>query len=156
MTVAALVAALLRRGRGAAVKDGGDGVAAGQRSPFSLEAALLLGLIFLALQVIGTLANRALGQAGFYAVSVIGGTVSSASAVASAGTLAARGTVEPGVAGAGTVLASVASAVVHLPVVARATHDRRLTRRVAVVIAAVVAAAAVGTGVQLLLRRIAL
>jgi uncharacterized membrane protein (DUF4010 family) len=98
MTVAALVAALLRRGRGAAVKDGGDGVAAGQRSPFSLEAALLLGLIFLALQVIGTLANRALGQAGFYAVSVIGGTVSSASAVASAGTLAARGTVEPGVA----------------------------------------------------------
>jgi uncharacterized membrane protein (DUF4010 family) len=66
MTVAALVAPLLRRGRGAAVKEGGDGVAAGLRSPFSLEAALLFGLIFLALQVIGSLANRALGQAGFY------------------------------------------------------------------------------------------
>jgi uncharacterized membrane protein (DUF4010 family) len=156
MTVAALLAALLGRKRGAADEEAGHGVASGLRSPFSLEAALLFGLIFLALQVLGTLANRALGQAGFYAVSVIGGTVSSASAVASAGTLAARGAVEPAVAGAGAVLASVASAVVHVPVVARATHDRGLTRRVAVAIGAVVAAAAVGTGVQLLLERVAL
>jgi uncharacterized membrane protein (DUF4010 family) len=156
MTVAAFLAALLRRGRGTAAKDAGDGVAAGLRSPFSLQAALLFGLIFLALQVVGTLANRALGQAGFYAVSIIGGAVSSASAVASAGTLAARGTLDPMVAGAGAVLASVASAVVHLPVVARATHDHRLTRRIAVVIAGVVAAAAIGTGVQLLLTGVAL
>src|SRR5689334_13117569 len=90
MTVAAFLAALLGRDRDVAQKDAGDGVASGLRSPFSLEAALLFGLIFLALQVIGTLAHRVLGQAGFYAVSVIGGTVSSASAVASAGTLSAR------------------------------------------------------------------
>jgi len=152
MTTAALLAALVRRGRRAAGKESGTGVA-GLRSPFSLQAALLFGLIFLALQVVGTLANRTLGQAGFYAVSVIGGLVSSASAVASAGTLAAGGTVEPGVAGGGAVLASVASAVVHLPVVARATHDRRLTRRVAVVIATVVLAAAIGAGGQFLLSR---
>lgn len=151
MTVAAFLAALLGRKRGAVDQAAGEGVAAGLRSPFSLEAALLFGLIFLALQVIGTLAHRALGQAGFYAVSIIGGTVSSASAVASAGTLAARGTVAPALAGAGAVLASLASAVVHVPVVARATHDHRVTRRVAVVIGAVVAAAAVGSGVQLLL-----
>ncbi|HET7471305.1 MAG TPA: DUF4010 domain-containing protein, partial [Gemmatimonadales bacterium] len=150
MTVTAFLVALLRRRSGAAGKDSGDGVA-GVRSPFSLEAALLFGLIFLALQVIGTLADRALGQAGFYAVSVIGGTVSSASAVASAGTLAARGTVEPAVAGAGALLASVASAVVHLPVLARATHDRQLTRRATMVIGAVVVAAVVGAGVQLML-----
>jgi len=156
MTVAAFLAALLGRDRDVAQKDAGDGVASGLRSPFSLEAALLFGLIFLALQVIGTLAHRVLGQAGFYAVSVIGGTVSSASAVASAGTLSARETVEPSVAGAGAVLASLASAVVHVPVVSRATHDRRLTRRVAVVIGAVVLAAAVGTGVQLLLAGIAI
>jgi len=155
MTAVAFLAALLGRTRGPADPDAGDGVALGLRSPFSLEAALLFGLIFLALQVVGTLANRALGQAGFYAVSVIGGTVSSASAVASAGTLARRGAVEPGIAGAGAVLASLASAVVHVPVVARATHDHKLTRRVAVVIGAVVAAAAVGTGVQLLLQRVA-
>jgi len=152
MTTAALLAALVRRGRRAAGEESGTGVA-GLRSPFSLQAALLFGLIFLALQVVGTLANRTLGQAGFYAVSVIGGLVSSASAVASAGTLAAGGTVEPGVAGGGAVLASVASAVVHLPVVARATHDRRLTRRVAVVIATVVLAAAIGAGGQFLLSR---
>lgn len=88
-------------------------------------------------------------------MSVLGGLVSSASAVASVGTLAARGTVEPGVAGAGAVLASVASALAHVPVVARATHDRRLTRRVAAVIAGVVVAPGLGTGVQLLLERIA-
>jgi len=40
--------------------------------------------------------------------------------------------------------------------VSRATHDRRLTRRVAVVIGVVVLAAAVGTGVQLLLAGIAI
>jgi uncharacterized membrane protein (DUF4010 family) len=155
MVVAAFVAALLGRGRRTARKDTGDAVATGLRSPFSLEAALLFGLIFLALQVIGTLADRALGQAGFYAVSLIGGSVSSASAVASAGTLAARGSVEPVVAGVGAVLASLASAVVHVPVVARATHDRRLTRRVAVMIGVVALAAAVGTGGQLLLERVA-
>jgi uncharacterized membrane protein (DUF4010 family) len=155
MTVAALLAALLRRRKSPSTRHGEDGVA-GLRSPFSLEAALLFGLIFLALQVIGTLANRWMGQAGFYAVSVFGGLVSSASAVASAGTLAARGTVEPGVAGAGAVLASVASALVHVPVVARATHDRRLTRRVAAVIAGVIVAGALGTGVQLLLTRVPL
>jgi uncharacterized membrane protein (DUF4010 family) len=129
---------------------------ASMQSPFSLTAALKFGLIFLGLEVAGTFGQHLLGQVGFYAVSVIGGVVSSASAVASAGTLAARGAVEPAVAGAGAVLASVASAVVHVPVVARATHDRGLTRRVAVVIGAVVAAAAVGTGVQLLLERVAL
>jgi uncharacterized membrane protein (DUF4010 family) len=152
MTVAALLAALLGRRPGDAGRDAGEGVAAGLRSPFSLQGALLFGLIFLALQVIGTLANRALGQAGFYAVSIIGGAVSSASAVASAGTLSAHGSVEPAVAGAGAVLASLASAVVHVPVVARATHDHRLTRRVAVVIATVAAAAVVGTGGQILLK----
>ena len=75
------------------------------RSPFSLQAELVFGLIFLALQVLGTLAARALGETGFYAVSLIGGLVSSASAVASAGSLAARGTLEPTVAAVGAVLA---------------------------------------------------
>jgi uncharacterized membrane protein (DUF4010 family) len=44
-------------------------------SPFLLALALKYGLMFLALQVAGTLAQRSLGEAGFYAVSVVGGFV---------------------------------------------------------------------------------
>jgi uncharacterized membrane protein (DUF4010 family) len=123
------------------------------RSPFSLQAAIKFGVIFLALQVTGTLAERTLGEAGFFAVSVVGGLVSSASAVASAGNLAAAGTLSPMVAAVGALLASVASGLVNLPIVARLTHDRRLTRRVAAVLGALVVAGAIGVGAQLLLER---
>lgn len=48
-------------------------------SPFSLTAAFKFGIIFLVLRMAGTLAQRALGEAGFYAVSAVGGVISSAS-----------------------------------------------------------------------------
>lgn len=99
------------------------------RSPFSLIAALEFGLIFLALQVAGGLAERALGPWGFYATSLAGGAVSSASAVASAATLAARGAISPATAGIGAVLASLASMVADLPLAAHAARDRRLMTR---------------------------
>jgi len=101
------------------------------RSPFSLQSALKFGLIFLVLQVVGKLAQNVLGEAGFYAVSLAGGVVSSASAVASAGILAAQGHITPAVAGIGSVLASLASAAVNLVLVARIGHDRHLTARMA-------------------------
>ncbi|HEY1814206.1 MAG TPA: MgtC/SapB family protein, partial [Kofleriaceae bacterium] len=75
-------------------------------SPFSVSSALRYGALFLALQVAGSLAQRALGEVGFYAVSLIGGLLSSASAVASAGTIAAHGEVSAHVAGTGAVLAT--------------------------------------------------
>src|SRR5689334_2673616 len=53
-------------------------------SPFSLQAALRFGLIFLVLQAAGTIAQRSLGDLGFYGVSILAGLVSSASGVASA------------------------------------------------------------------------
>jgi Domain of unknown function (DUF4010) len=56
--------------------------------PFSLKAALEFGVIFLVLSVAGVLAQRSLGVFGFYAVSIAGGLLSSASAVAAAGTAA--------------------------------------------------------------------
>jgi uncharacterized membrane protein (DUF4010 family) len=56
--------------------------------PFSLKAALKFGVIFLVLSVAGVLAQRSLGVFGFYAVSIAGGLLSSASAVAAAGTAA--------------------------------------------------------------------
>jgi uncharacterized membrane protein (DUF4010 family) len=101
------------------------------RSPFSLQSALKFALIFLVLQVLGKLGQTALGPAGFYAISLAGGVVSSASAVASAGMLAAQGHVTPAVAGVASVLASLASAAVNLAIVARFGHDRTLTARIA-------------------------
>ncbi len=42
------------------------------RSPFSLRAAIKFGVIFLALQVLGSIAQTLFGRFGFYAVSVLG------------------------------------------------------------------------------------
>ena len=118
------------------------------QSPFSLTAALKFGLVFLALQVAGVLAQRALGHAGFYAVSVAGGFISSASATAAAANLAAAGTLPNRVAGTGAILASLMSAIVDLPIVARVTRDRSLTWRLAWMVAGIALLAAVGTAVQ--------
>jgi len=117
-------------------------------SPFSLTSALRFGVIFLILEVAGTLAQRGLGQAGFYLVSIAGGVVSSASAVASAATLAAAGQIPPDVAGNGAILASLASASIHLPLVIRVGRTPALTRRVAVVLGAIILLGALGVFIQ--------
>ncbi|HEV7508472.1 MAG TPA: DUF4010 domain-containing protein [Thermoanaerobaculia bacterium] len=101
------------------------------RSPFSLSSVALLGLLFIGLEVAGTLAQRYLGHFGFFAVSLVGGLISSSGSVASAGLLAAHGTLAWTVAGIGAVLASLTSALVNLPLVARIVQDRSLTRKVA-------------------------
>ena len=108
-------------------------------SPFSLQAAPKFGLIFLLLQVAGTLAQRVLGEVGFYAVSLIAGLVSSASGVAAAAALAAHGTITGQVAGVGVVLNSLASTAIKLPLVARISGDRGLTLRVALALGVVMA-----------------
>ncbi len=100
-------------------------------SPFSLRSALKFGVIFLVLQVVGTVAQAVFGRFGFYAVSVVGGLVSSASAVASAAMLASRDKIPAAVAGIGSVLASLASAAVNVVLVARFSRSRDLTRRMA-------------------------
>jgi len=113
-------------------------------SPFSPLAALKFGVVFLGLQIAGTLAQRSLGSAGFYAVSIAGGLVSSASAVASAASLAGSGALSPVVAAAGAVLASAASALIDVPLVARIARDRLLTRQVAIVVSAAVILGLIG------------
>jgi uncharacterized membrane protein (DUF4010 family) len=99
-------------------------------SPFSLQSALKFGLIFLLLQVAGTLGQRLLGEVGFYVVSLAAGLVSSASGVAAAATLATHGTISGQVAGVGVVLNSLASTAIKLPLVGRISNDHRLTLRV--------------------------
>jgi uncharacterized membrane protein (DUF4010 family) len=118
-------------------------------SPFSLQSALKFGLIFLLLQVAGTLGQRVLGNAGFYGVSLVAGMVSSASGVAAAATLAAHGTISVQVAGVGVVLNSVASTAVKLPLVARISGDRRLALRVGMALSAVMLLGIVATFVPM-------
>jgi len=98
-------------------------------SPFSLASAVKFGLVFLALHVAGTAAQRLIGAAGFYAVSFVGGFVSSASSVASAATLAGQGDLPVTVAANSALLASLSSALVNLPLVARVARRRPLTFR---------------------------
>ncbi len=59
-------------------------------SPLQLTRVFRFGVIFLAIEVVGNLAERYLGHLGFLAVSVIGGLVSSASTAGAAATLAMR------------------------------------------------------------------
>ncbi|HEX4459196.1 MAG TPA: DUF4010 domain-containing protein, partial [Polyangia bacterium] len=90
----------------------------------------------------------ALGHFGFYVVSFLGGLVSSASAVAAAGTLAAGGSLDAKVAGIGAVLAALASVVINWPLVARVSADRALSRRVVVPLAVLAALGSAGVVVM--------
>jgi uncharacterized membrane protein (DUF4010 family) len=101
-------------------------------SPVSLRHVLSLGALFVLMEIVGTIGARYMGRFGFLALSLLGGTVSSASATAAAATMAIHGKLSPEVAGVGTVFASIASALVNLPLVQRQSHDKRLTRNLAI------------------------
>ena len=114
------------------------------KSPFSLVSALKFGAIFLVLQVFGSVGQALFGHFGFYAVSFLGGLVSSASAVAAAATLAAHHQISPTVAGVGAVVASLASASVNVLLVGRFSRSTILNRRVSVATAIVLAVGLAG------------
>lgn len=116
--------------------------------PFSLKSALKFGLIFLVLSVAAVLAQRSLGVFGFYAISIAGGLVSSASAVAAAGTAAAHHVVPFPIAANGAVLASLTSVLVNIPVVARTGAQPRLTKALARTLLVVVVSGILGMFVQ--------
>jgi uncharacterized membrane protein (DUF4010 family) len=93
----------------------------------------------LIIAVVGTLAVRLLGNAGFLVVSALGGLVSSASTTASAATLVMDGKLTPLVAGVATVLTSAISALVRLPLVHQQTRSRELTWKLGMGTAAMIA-----------------
>ena len=111
--------------------------------PFSLPLALKYGVLFLMLHIVGSVAQREFGATGFYVVSIVGGLVSSASAVAAAATLASQGAISPTVAGSGAVLASFTSLAFSLSFVLR-TRNRPLIIRLASAMACVAIAGVVG------------
>jgi uncharacterized membrane protein (DUF4010 family) len=98
-------------------------------SPVSLRRVLSFGALFLCIQTVSTLGERYLGKFGFLGISVLGGLVSSASTSAVAANMVARGQIEAALAGQGVVLASVASALINLPIIHRIAKNPALTRR---------------------------
>jgi uncharacterized membrane protein (DUF4010 family) len=98
-------------------------------SPIAIRSVLSFGMFFLTIQILSTLGQRYLGEVGSILVSFLGGFVSSASATAAAGSLAAHGQVNPRTAAISAVLACIASAAINLPIVYRTMKDRKLFRR---------------------------
>ena len=86
-------------------------------SPISLRRVLSYGLLFLAIQVLGTLAARFFGNMGLLAASALSGMASSASATAAAANLAASQKIIPALAGTAAVVASMSSTMTNLPMV---------------------------------------
>jgi uncharacterized membrane protein (DUF4010 family) len=98
-------------------------------SPVSIKRVLNFAALFLVIQIVSTLGERYLGKLGFLGISVLGGLVSSASTSAAAANMVGHGQMQPGLAGAGVVRASVASALVNLPIIYRNAKNPALSRR---------------------------
>jgi uncharacterized membrane protein (DUF4010 family) len=86
-------------------------------SPISLRRVLGYGILFIAIEVVGTLAERVFGNIGFMLASGISGVASSASATVAAANLSASAKITPELAGTAVVIASMASAFTNVPLV---------------------------------------
>jgi uncharacterized membrane protein (DUF4010 family) len=117
-------------------------------SPVSIKRVLSFATLFLLIQVVSTLGERYLGKLGFLGISVLGGLVSSASTSAAAANMVGHGQMQPGLAGAGAVLASVASALVNLPIIYRNAKNPALSRRLTVLTVALCVLGIVVLGLQ--------
>jgi uncharacterized membrane protein (DUF4010 family) len=111
-------------------------------SPVSIEKVIWFGTIFVSIQVAGTLLTRHFGNEGMLATGVIGGLVSSASTTAAAATMAMHGRITAALAGSTTVLTSLASAAVNLPIIWRTTKDKSALKTLAAEMTSVL-----GTGI---------
>lgn len=111
-------------------------------SPFSLRSALEFGLIFLVLTMVAGVGQKMGGNLGFFAISFLGGLVSSSSTSASAANLVSQGAISAVTAGRGVLLTCIASAVVLVPIVWQ--KEPALGRRMAVATGLVVLAGAIG------------
>jgi uncharacterized membrane protein (DUF4010 family) len=100
-------------------------------SPVSLRRVLMYGILFVAIEVIGTLAQRTFGNVGFLVANGISGIASSASAAAAAANLSANGKISPELAGTATVIVSMVSALTNVPLVVNRLASRSLFFRVA-------------------------
>lgn len=117
----ACVALLLRTGKA----DDEPGQELTLRSPISLRRVLGYGVLFLAIQAVGTLAARLFGNFGLMAASGISGVASSASTTVAVANLCASGNITAELAGTAAVIGSMTSALTNVPVV-----FKRLPRKI--------------------------
>ncbi len=117
-------------------------------SPFSFSAALKFGLVFLALNVIGALAQRNFGSASFYFVSAAGGLLSSGSSIASAATLIRHGELPPATGVNGVVIASLTSVLVNIPLLRRLPSTGTYRSKLTFSLIGIAAAGALGVTVN--------
>jgi uncharacterized membrane protein (DUF4010 family) len=106
-------------------------------SPISLSKVVWFGMLFIVIQIAGILLTRLFGSYGMLATGIFGGLVSSASTTAAAATMAMHGQISPALAGSTTILASLASAVVNLPIVWRTTRSKSVMKRLTMELATV-------------------
>lgn len=106
-------------------------------SPISLPKVLWFGMLFIAIQIAGIPLTRTFGSYGMLATGIFGGLVSSASTTAAAATMAMHGKISPALAGSTTILASLSSVVVNLPIVWRTTKSKSVMKRLAIELATV-------------------
>jgi uncharacterized membrane protein (DUF4010 family) len=97
-------------------------------SPISLRRVLGYGILFIAIEVVGTLAERLFGNIGFILANGISGVASSASATVAAANLSASAKITPELAGTAVVIASMASAMTNVPLVFKRLSGRVLFR----------------------------
>lgn len=99
-------------------------------SPVSLLKVAKFAGLFIAIQILGTVAIRWLGGVGLLIVSIIGGAVSSASTTAAAANLGSHGRASPLQVAMATVVTSIVSAIANLPLVYRQPGARPVFRRI--------------------------
>jgi uncharacterized membrane protein (DUF4010 family) len=107
-------------------------------SPIALGKVLRFGVVFIVIQVVGTLLTRFFGNAGMLVMGGVGGLISSASTTAAAATMAMHGQISAALAGSATVLASLASAAINLPIVWRTTKNKVVFKQLITQMAAVI------------------
>jgi uncharacterized membrane protein (DUF4010 family) len=98
-------------------------------SPISLKNVLTFGLIFVIIAIGGTLLTKFFGNYGIMATGFFGGFVSSASTTAAAATMASHGKITASLAGSVTIVTSLTSALVSLPIVWKIVKDRAAVKR---------------------------
>lgn len=128
LALTAVTAAVLWRQR----QVNGDPPAPKIPSPIALGKIALFALYFVAIEAVTILAQRYFGESGSYLASLLGGIVSSSSATAAAGSLASHNQIPAAVAATSTVLASISSQLVDLPILYRALGNGRAFKRLVI------------------------
>lgn len=98
-------------------------------SPISLKNVLTFGFIFVVIAIGGTLLTKAFGNYGIMATGFFGGFVSSASTTAAAATMADHGKISASLAGSVTIVTSLTSALVSLPIVWKIIKDKAAVKK---------------------------